>query len=107
MDIFQDIKRRATRANRGWGPQVSGTEEPRRAHRSRRAPAILEALPTPSFKAPEPTEQQIRERAYAIWLAGGRQPGRDAENWHQAECELRAELAAQPADAKPAAPAAE
>ncbi len=34
-----------------------------------------------------PTEEQIRRRAYEIYQKHG-QPGRDAENWLQAEREL-------------------
>ena len=36
-----------------------------------------------------PTEEQIRHRAHEIYLENGRQPGRDIENWLQAEAELR------------------
>jgi hypothetical protein len=32
-------------------------------------------------------EDRIRERAYHLWEANGRPPGRDQEFWHQA-CEL-------------------
>lgn len=31
---------------------------------------------------------QIRRRAYEIYLEGGQQPGRDLEDWFQAEREL-------------------
>ena len=34
-----------------------------------------------------PTEEQIRRRAYEIYMKRG-EPGRDAENWLQAEREL-------------------
>jgi Protein of unknown function (DUF2934) len=33
-------------------------------------------------------EQQIRERAYEIWNASGREDGRAAEHWLSAELEL-------------------
>jgi hypothetical protein len=33
-------------------------------------------------------EQQIRERAYEIWNARGREDGRAAEHWLSAELEL-------------------
>jgi hypothetical protein len=35
-------------------------------------------------------EQQIRERAYEIWNASGREDGRAAEHWLSAERELLA-----------------
>ena len=35
-----------------------------------------------------PTEDQIRRRAYDIYMKHG-EPGRDAENWLQAERELK------------------
>ena len=31
----------------------------------------------------------IRERAYQLFEEGGRQPGRDLENWLEAECEMK------------------
>ena len=37
---------------------------------------------------PMPTHDQIALRAYEIWLQSGCVPGRDAENWSQAEREL-------------------
>src|SRR5262249_61804332 len=39
-------------------------------------------------------EQQIRERAYDIWNATGREDGRAAEHWLSAERELLASQAA-------------
>lgn len=33
-------------------------------------------------------EQQIRERAYAIWEEEGRPDGRDLDHWHRAEAEI-------------------
>ena len=32
--------------------------------------------------------EEIRRRAYEIYLARGEQPGRDLDDWLQAECEL-------------------
>ena len=40
---------------------------------------------------PEPTEQEIRERARQIWERHGKPDGRDDEFWHMAEQELRNE----------------
>lgn len=38
----------------------------------------------------EPTEEQIRRRAYELFLARGAQPGSAEADWRQAEQELRA-----------------
>jgi hypothetical protein len=35
-----------------------------------------------------PTEEQIRSRAYEIFVQHGRKPGHDLDNWLQAEYEL-------------------
>jgi hypothetical protein len=40
---------------------------------------------------PEPTEQEIAERAFEIWERHGKPGGREDEFWHQAEAEIRAE----------------
>ena len=37
-----------------------------------------------------PTHEQIAQRARAIYEQSGRTPGRDLENWLQAESQLRA-----------------
>ena len=37
------------------------------------------------MKLDRPTEEQIRTRAREIFLEHGSQPGRDVENWLQAE----------------------
>jgi hypothetical protein len=34
-------------------------------------------------------EDQIRDRAYALWVDAGRPSGRDEEFWHRAQRELR------------------
>lgn len=39
-----------------------------------------------------PTIEMIAARAYEIWQESGCQQGRDAENWYQAERELRARM---------------
>jgi hypothetical protein len=38
---------------------------------------------------PNPSHQEIAERARAIYEKSGRIPGRDVQNWLQAEAELR------------------
>ncbi len=37
---------------------------------------------------PKPTHEEIAERARAIFEASGRVPGRDMDNWLQAEAQL-------------------
>jgi hypothetical protein len=37
----------------------------------------------------KPTEAQIRARAFEIYLERGRQPGREMDDWLQAEVELQ------------------
>jgi hypothetical protein len=34
------------------------------------------------------TVEQIRQRAYELYLEGGSQPGKDIENWLRAEADL-------------------
>ena len=36
-------------------------------------------------------EQQVRLRAYEIWLRDGMAHGRDSDHWYAAECEILAE----------------
>ncbi|HKG94433.1 MAG TPA: DUF2934 domain-containing protein [Gemmatimonadaceae bacterium] len=38
---------------------------------------------------PEPAEEQIRTRAYELYLARGNAPGGEVEDWLQAEREYR------------------
>jgi hypothetical protein len=49
-----------------------------------------------------PTDAQIRDRAYLIWLDEGQPQGRDTQHWQMA----LAALTAQPTKAKPAHKAA-
>jgi len=48
----------------------------------------------------KPTQDQIAQRAYAIFEQNGRAPGRDLENWMQAERELSASNGHKPESAK-------
>jgi hypothetical protein len=38
------------------------------------------------------THEQIAERARTLWLASGCLPGRDVQNWLEAEVQLKSEL---------------
>jgi hypothetical protein len=40
---------------------------------------------------PEPTDKEIRERAYRIWQRNGKPEGREQEFWDLAQQELRNE----------------
>jgi hypothetical protein len=59
------------------------------------------AMQTPQYTAPKPqtkkgpTQEQIAERAWALWVRGGCMPGQDRQNWFEAERQLRAELGVQ------------
>jgi len=37
-----------------------------------------------------PTDEQIREYAYRLWLEAGKPEGRERDFWHQAERQLQA-----------------
>jgi hypothetical protein len=39
-----------------------------------------------------PTQEQVAERAWALWIRGGCMPGQDHQNWFEAERQLKAEL---------------
>lgn len=61
------------------------------------APAPKTLNPTPSAITTteqiveiEPTFEQIRQRAFEIYLARGDEPGDDMQDWLKAERELRA-----------------
>jgi hypothetical protein len=41
------------------------------------------------------TQEQIAERAKAIWIQRGRTLGRDQDNWLEAEAQLKKELGIQ------------
>ena len=41
-----------------------------------------------TFYKPHPSEEQVRARAFAIYLERGRQPGHELDDWLQAEFEL-------------------
>jgi hypothetical protein len=49
-------------------------------------------------------QKKIQQRAYEIYLRRNKQPGRDMEDWIQAEREVRTELAKKPASSSAPAP---
>lgn len=55
-------------------------------------PCFPEPKPAPAHADParrEPTEEEIRLRAYHIYLERGRAPGHERDDWFRAERELR------------------
>jgi hypothetical protein len=51
---------------------------------------------SPKSKATKgPTQEQVAERAWALWIRGGCMPGQDRQNWFEAERQLKAELGIQ------------
>jgi hypothetical protein len=45
--------------------------------------------PTKQAPQQEPTEEEIRQRAYKIYMARGSAPGHEVEDWLEAERKLR------------------
>jgi len=91
----------AKSASPGAAPQSFGAAKTAPVSRPCAAPcgpsAALRAVPqdppvAQATTAAAPTHAQIAERARAIWIAGGSVPGRDLQNWQQAERQLREEL---------------
>jgi hypothetical protein len=56
------------------------------------APMSLGSSSGESRRMTSLTQERIAERAKALWLASGCVPGRDEQNWREAEAQLRAEL---------------
>ena len=69
-------------------PEMPRPETPR-PEASRMSTAT--AVATAPKAGPVPTSQEISARAKAIWEASGRKPGRDEQNWLEAERQLRKE----------------
>ncbi len=76
------------------------TEAPRRRTLGRRptldipppkASSASECAPTAHVAPDAPTPDQVRRRAYELWIARGCRDGHDLEDWLDAERELRAE----------------
>lgn len=36
-----------------------------------------------------PSQAQVAQLAYEIWISTGKQPGRDQQNWFEAEWQMR------------------
>jgi hypothetical protein len=55
-------------------------------------PASLDSLDSASGQRMPLTHERIAERARALWRASGCMPGRDEQNWREAEAQLKAKL---------------
>jgi hypothetical protein len=67
---------------------VAQTAAPKAATPAPQAPRIQVFTPAKVVERPKATEEQIRSRAYEIFLKSGQIHGCDQENWLQAEREL-------------------
>ncbi|MCL4742069.1 MAG: DUF2934 domain-containing protein [Phycisphaerales bacterium] len=73
------------------------TEAPRRRTLGRHpmlgvsVPSVTppESAPTAQSARPEPTQDEIRRRAYELWIVRGCRDGHELEDWLDAERELR------------------
>jgi hypothetical protein len=79
----------ANEAPEGYGRTGTGTGYAPREGKARPATAISQGRTSPATRL---THEQIAERAKALWLASGCLPGRDEQNWLEAEAQLKAEL---------------
>lgn len=84
------------RDTREPGPEAVAGREPDPAKiqdhpgRIREAPGDAVAARTNATPGPEPTEEDIRARAYQMYLERGGEPGMDFDDWLKAERELKA-----------------
>lgn len=75
-------------------PAQANSRTTRRTHQTRTARASHAGIRTSNRTSlvDEPTEDQIRQRAYEIYLARGAAPGSADADWRQAEQELRSRI---------------
>ena len=97
-------KKTTTSAQKGT-PNITGNPtggaKPKAAAPKKAGPAAMQgarqAVATPEGAALEPvillSHDEIARRAYEIWLAKGCPADQDAQNWTEAESQLRAERA--------------
>ncbi len=71
---------------------TSPSARPPTSTKASRRPKTRTAPVTHAPAAPEPTEEQIRQRAYEIYVSRGRLPGDPDADWRQAQQELRGRL---------------
>lgn len=58
----------------------------------------MKTKPTTPAPAHTPTEPEIQELAYRLWIEGGCRPGVELDNWFAAEEMLRHRVHVPPAD---------
>jgi hypothetical protein len=74
-------------------PKSGGKVVPLRTTGKSKSQAVTaSSASTTARPASGPTHEQIAQRAEAIWRKRGCPAGQDAQNWHEAEAQLRAEL---------------
>lgn len=71
----------------GQKPKPGGKAAPSGNSNSRQAPPMAKPKPAVTL-----TYEQIAQRAEHIWRQGGCLPGRDEQDWLEAEAQLKAEL---------------
>lgn len=70
----------------------TGTTTTKKTTTTRNTAARTGVTKTGSKTVPMPTQDQIRVRAYEIFLRRNGAPGNPDSDWHQAEQELTAEM---------------
>ncbi len=68
--------------------RFSGSSQPGQAKPTAAATALSFLHNPPKQVKAAPSKEDISLKAYEIWLATGKEPGRDQEHWFQAEQEL-------------------
>ena len=77
---------------KGSGERATESPVATRKTATQRRPTRVSKKATATTRENTPAslrEEQIRERAYYIYLERNGAPGDPAADWHQAECELR------------------
>jgi hypothetical protein len=72
--------------------KTPATNLPKINHHARNQGGTVEPIMEGTMDAT--LEQQVRLRAYELWLCEGMTHGRDWDHWYTAECELHIERAA-------------
>ena len=83
-------------------PQKKTTAK-RTTSKASKAPTRKAASPQPAPASAQVTHEMIARRAYEIWLTNIKRAYQPAQDWLEAEKQLRAELKKKPARAKRAA----
>lgn len=84
------MAKETSKANNKVGPDRRNTGQINTSKAGIRSASKQSA--TCSVQATVLTDEQIAERAKAIWQDRGCVPGLDEQNWHEAEAQLKREL---------------